>query len=67
MKTIHVTGLQSCPVRKKDGSWTTIVKNYEEDIPDLGREELICNKCGWSIYPECKEWCKAWVHHTEKK
>lgn len=46
-----------CPVKKKDGTWTTEVRHFEEDIPDLGRESLICNKCGWSTYPECKKWC----------
>ena len=58
-KTIHVKGKQSCPVKRKDGTWTTVIKDYEEDIPDLGREYLICNKCGWSTYPECISWCKV--------
>ena len=48
-----------CPVRRKDGSWTTVIKEFEEEIPDLGRDKLICNKCGWSSYPKCKEWCKV--------
>lgn len=34
-----------CPVKKKDGNWTTVVKEFEEDIPDLGRHTMICNKC----------------------
>ena len=65
-KMIHITGKMSCPVRKKDGTWTTVIKDHEEDIPDLERESWICNKCGWSTYPSCKEWCKAWITHTSK-
>lgn len=65
-KTIHVKGEAICPVQQKDGSWKVVVKDYEEDIPDLGREELICNKCGWAEYPKCKEeWCTAWVLRTK--
>lgn len=45
-----------------------LIKEFEEDIPDLGREELICNKCGRPDYPKCKETvCKAWVYHKSKK
>ena len=66
-KTIHITGKMADPVRQSDGSWKVISRDYEEDIPDLGREELICNQCGWPSYPKCKrEWCKAWVQHTKK-
>lgn len=49
----------SCPVRRKDGSWTTVVKEFDEDIPDLGRHSLFCNACGFTAYPKCTEWCKA--------
>lgn len=57
-----------CPVRQKDGTWTTVIKEFEEDIPDLGREELICNKCGRPDYPKCKETvCKTWIYHKAKK
>lgn len=55
-----------CPVRQ-DGKWTTIIKEFEEEIPDLGREELICNKCGRADYPKCKEICKAWIYKKSKK
>lgn len=61
MKTIHVKGKRIVPVRQKDGGWTTIMEDYEEDIPDLGREELMCNYCGFLGYPQCKEMCKAWM------
>ena len=40
---MKVKSRMSCPVRRKDGTWTTFIKEFEEDIPDLGREELICN------------------------
>ena len=56
-----------CPVRQKDGTWTTVIKEFEEDIPDLGREELICNKCGRPDYPKCKETvCKAWMYALQR-
>lgn len=55
-----------CP-RYKDGTWTTVIREFEEDIPDLGREELICNKCGRPDYPKCKETvCEAWKYHKSK-
>ena len=41
----------------KNGKWTTVLEESEEYIPDLGREKVVCNVCGWSTYPECKEWC----------
>ena len=53
--------------RRKDGTWTTVIREFEEDIPDLGREELICNKCGRPDYPKCKETvCEAWKYHKSK-
>ena len=61
---MKVKSRMSCPVRRKDGTWTTVIKDFEEDIPDLGREELICNKCGRPDYPKCKETvCEAWKYH----
>lgn len=48
--------------------YTPVIKEFEEDIPDLGREELICNKCGRPDYPKCKETvCEAWKYHKSKK
>lgn len=35
---MKVKSRMSCPVRRKDGTWTTVIKEFEEDIPDLGRE-----------------------------
>ena len=65
---VKVKSKMVCPVRQKDGTWTTVIKEFEEDIPDLGREELICNKCGRPDYPKCKETvCKAWMYHKAKK
>ena len=67
MKTLHVKGKVSVPIRMADGTWTTVIRNYEDDIPDRGRKEIICNECGCSEYPKCKEdWCSAWVHHRSK-
>ena len=57
---MKVKSRMSCPVRRKDGTWTTVIKDFEEDIPDLGREELICNKCKETV-------CEAWKYHKSKK
>lgn len=59
-KVIHVKTKMATPIKLPDGRWKVVLKDYEEDIPDLGREGIICNKCGWSTYPECKKWCKVW-------
>lgn len=45
------------PVRQPDGSWKVVLREFEEEIPDLGRHSLICNKCGVKSYPKCREWC----------
>lgn len=64
-KVIHVKSRMASPVILEDGTHDVILEEFEEDIPDLGREELICNSCGWPSYPECKNtFCKAWVHYT---
>ena len=31
---MKVKSRMSCPVRRKDGTWTTVIKEFEEDIPD---------------------------------
>lgn len=54
---MKVNSRMICPVQNSDGTWKTKIKHFEEDIPDLGRDRMICNKCGWSTYPECKKWC----------
>ena len=64
---MKVKSKMAYPVRERDGSWTTVVKHFEEEIPDLGRAELICNKCGMKNYPECKKVCKAWEQHKSSK
>lgn len=56
-----------CPVRQPDGSWTTVVKTFEEDIPDLGRHTLMCNKCGEKTYPECMSWCPVERNRKERE
>ena len=64
---MKVKSRMSCPVRRKDGTWTTVIREFEEDIPDLGRKELICNKCGRPDYAKCKETvCEAWKYHKSK-
>lgn len=45
------------PIRQADGTWKVVIEEFEEDIPDLGRHSLICNKCGEKSYPECRKWC----------
>lgn len=58
---MKVKSRMSCPVQREDGTWTTVIKEFEEEVPDLGREHLICNKCGYPDYPNCKNnFCKAW-------
>lgn len=52
-----VKSKMASPVRQKDGSWKVIVEEFDEYIPDLGRHELICNKCGEKSYPECRKRC----------
>lgn len=47
----------ACPVKQKDGTWKVVVKHFEEEIPDLGRHSLICNKCGEKSYPQCVKTC----------
>lgn len=54
---MKVKSKMSCPVRKEDGNQTTIIKEFEEDIPDKGRHSIICNKCIEDSYPQCREWC----------
>lgn len=67
-KVIHIKSKMACPIKQKNGDWKVVLKPYEEDIPDLGREELICNKCGWPNYPQCKEtFCKVWINKSKTK
>lgn len=54
------------PVKMKDGTWDVILEEREEDIPDLGRPDHMCNICGFGKYPECKEWCTAYLPQTMK-
>ncbi len=45
------------PVPQGDGTWKVVLREFEENIPDLGRHRLICNKCGNKTYPECRKKC----------
>ena len=47
----------ACPVKQKNGTWKVVVKEFDEDIPELGRKHLICNSCKFDGYPECMTWC----------
>lgn len=49
------------PVKKKDGTWDVITEEFEEDIPDKGRGCLFCNACAYDGFPECREWCTAYL------
>ena len=61
---MRVTSHMIVPV-KKNGKWTTYIKEFEEDIPDLGRHCLMCNSCGEPSYPKCMETCG--VEREQKK
>lgn len=37
---MKVKSRMSCPVRRKDGTWTTFIKEFEEDIPILVGKNL---------------------------
>lgn len=52
-----VKSRMAVPVKQKNGSWKVVIKEFNEDIPDLGRHCLICNKCGLPSYPTCRTWC----------
>lgn len=59
--------------RVVDGKVVTMYKDelgkilYKDLYSHLGREELICNKCGRPDYPKCKETvCEAWKYHKSK-
>lgn len=46
----------SCPV-KVNGKWTTVIKEFDEELPAEGRHWMMCNKCGNERYPECRKTC----------
>ncbi len=52
-----VKSRMASPIRQKNGTWKIVVEEFEENIPDLGRHRLMCNKCGTKSYPSCMEWC----------
>lgn len=55
------------PVKKKDGTWDVVIEEVDEDIPDLGREHLMCNICGFGGYPKCMADCKAYLPAEEQR
>ena len=46
----------ACP-EKVNGKWIVVTKEFDEEIPDLGRHRLMCNRCGNKRYPECIPEC----------
>ena len=52
---------------KKNGKWTTYIKEFQEDIPDLGRHCLMCNSCGEPSYPECVKKCPVERDRVERE
>lgn len=63
---MKVTSHMIVPV-KKNGKWTTYIKEFEEDIPDLGRHCLMCNSCGEPSYPKCMEDCGVERERIERE
>lgn len=55
-----------CPVKKSDGSWDVVTKEFIEDIPDKGRHSTICNKCHNDDYPECRKTCPVEKNYISK-
>ena len=55
-----------CPVKQKDGTWTTVIKEFDEEIPDKGRHTLMCNACDSKSYPKCMEWCPVEQNRRER-
>ena len=49
---MQVTSHMIVPV-KKNGKWTTYIKEFQEEIPDLGRHRMMCNKCGDKTHKDC--------------
>lgn len=54
------------PVKQADGTWKVVEEEHEEEVPDLGREHLMCNMCKYNGYPECLSWCKAYLPQKAK-
>lgn len=63
---VLVHSMMSCPVKQEDGTWTTIIKEFDEDIPDKGRHTLMCNSCDSETYPKCCEWCPVEKNRKER-
>lgn len=64
---VKVTMHGAIPVKQADGSWKVVEEEHEADVPDLGREHLMCNICGFGGYPECMERCKAYLPADEQR
>lgn len=63
---MKIKSRMACPVKRPDGTWDVVTKEFEEDIPDKGRHSMICNKCWEENYPKCRETCLIEKHFISK-
>lgn len=61
---MKVKSRMAVPVKQRDGKWKVIVKEFEEDVPDLGRVSLMCNACSVTSYPNCMRVCPIGKKYT---
>lgn len=65
MKTIKIK--EAYPVKERDGTWTTIIKEYEKAYSDDQiRHCDLCTMCGYPDYPECTKTCNNGVLAPDK-
>ncbi len=58
MYTVHHQG---CKPVKINGKWELEDFEYDEEFTDdQVRDCDMCTCCGFTAYPECKEWCNSW-------
>lgn len=54
---MRVKSRMAVPVKQRDDKWKAIVKEFEEDVPVLGRISLMYNACGVTSYPNSMRVC----------
>lgn len=52
---------------KVNGKWTTVVREFDEELPAEGRHCMMCNKCGDKRYPECRKTCLIELDRVERE
>lgn len=57
MKTKTITITNSEFIETEDGGYFKHTTR-EEAFPDDGRHSDLCVVCGFSTYPECRNWCQ---------